>query len=87
MTAVSTWRRASSADELTITPSADNNHPYAATPGKMFFLLVALVYGFGSWRNLVLAGGVLFLAALWDDFDETAVKEKWEQVEETIRNE
>ena len=49
---------------------------------KLIFLLIAMTWGFVSWRNCKLAGGLAYLEELYDtpDFDEAAVISKWQAV-------
>ena len=47
-------------------------------PELMLFLLVALTYGFTSWRNVVLAGGLEYLKSIFTLFDAGEITRKWE---------
>ena len=52
-------------------------HRFRHDPRRMLYVLVAAVFGFVSWRNVETAGGVSFLSASYDSFDETVLLDRW----------
>ena len=50
---------------------------FKADIGRLLFILVALTYGFVSWHNFLLAGGIEVLTAAYDDFQEEQLLCRW----------
>lgn len=46
-------------------------------PELMLFLLVAVTYGFTTWKNVVLAGGLDYLKAIYTAFNAEEIARKW----------